>query len=107
MKINKETTTPKQQEQQQEQLQEHQQQSPATNGIKQPPFSDTSASRPKLKPSSSRKLKSSNSRKQKASKGRGLRRQPVEASRLKLQPDPKRVLSRRHHGPHPPFAHPP
>ena len=42
MKINKETTTPKQQEQQQEQLQEHQQQSPATNGIKQPPFSDTS-----------------------------------------------------------------
>ena len=42
MKINKETTTPKQQEQQQEQLQEHQQQSPATNGIKQPPSSDTS-----------------------------------------------------------------
>ena len=42
MKIRKETTTPKQQEQQQEQLQEHQQQSPATNGIKQPPFSDTS-----------------------------------------------------------------
>ena len=42
MKINKETTTPKQQEQQQEQLQEHQQQSPATNGIKQPHFSDTS-----------------------------------------------------------------
>ena len=52
MKINKETATPKQQEQQQEQLQEHQQQSPATNGIKQPHFSDTSASRPKLKPSS-------------------------------------------------------
>ena len=39
MKFNKETTTPKQQEQQQEQLREHQQQSPATNGIKQPPFS--------------------------------------------------------------------
>ena len=30
-----------------------------------------------------------------ALEGRGLRRQPVEASRLKLQPDPKRVLSRR------------
>ena len=42
-----------------------------------------------------------------ALEGRGLRRQPVEASRLKLQPDPKRVLLRRHHGPHPPFAHPP
>ena len=42
MKTNKNTTTPKQQEQQQEQLREHQQQSPATNGIKQPPFSDTS-----------------------------------------------------------------
>ena len=98
MKINKETTTPKQQEQQQEQLQEHQQQSPATNGIKQPPFSDTSRASAALSSASLSFI---------AQKGRQNMCKLLDNVQKGETDPPIHFTGDRHHGPHPPFAHPP